>query len=292
MAIDYSERYVAEQYRSSRLLLVKTAIRLFPVVERVRAAQRRLLPPPAIDRRAVPPCRITGALERAGPDFRRQRWAFIENVFEADFHRYLVEHWPKRRYFTAPFDLHKSYDKGFRWVQRNPAMDDRWGELLADDARADSATGHPAFTAEHPHVAAVFDYFASPELIARVEAFTGRPEPLFFNRFQLTASYPGTLVAPHRDSPQSGRNWVQFLFYIAATGGASSGGTAILGDNEFRDVIFEPTSLTNSCLVFDPFAPFFHGVRPIAFGKYRWMMSAEYVSTPDAPLPKPAGIDL
>ena len=49
-------------------------------------------------------------------------------------------------------------------------------------------------------------------------------------------------------------------------------------DNEFREVIFEPQNLTNSCMVFDPFAPFFHGVRPIAFGKHRWMLGGEYVS--------------
>src|SRR5947208_15110210 len=135
MAIDYSERYLAEQYRSSRMLLVKTAVRLFPVVERMRAAQRRFLPPPHIDAARVPACRITDALERAATQFQRQRWAFIENIFDARFHRFLVTESPKRRYFTAPFDLHKAYDKGFRWVQRNPATDDRWGSLLPDDAR-------------------------------------------------------------------------------------------------------------------------------------------------------------
>jgi hypothetical protein len=291
VAIDYSERYVAEQYRSPRLFFVKTAIRLFPLVEGLRAAQRRLLPSPRIAPESIPPGRITDALERSAPDFRRQRWAFIENVFDADFHRFLVTRWPTRRWFTAPFDLHKSYDKGFRWVQHTPATDDRWGALLARDARDENGQ-YPAYVDHHPHIRALFDYFRSTEFVARVEAFSGRPEPLRFNRFQLTASYPGTLVAPHRDSPQSGRNWLQFLFYVSASGGDSSGGTAILRDNEFRDVVFEPKNLTNSCLVFDPFAPFFHGVRPIAFGKYRWMLAAEYVSKSDAPLPKASGYDL
>jgi hypothetical protein len=283
VAIDYSARYLAERYRSPRLLLVKAAIGLFPVIERLRAAQRRLLPPPAIDPASIPPCRITASFEAAAPHFQRQRWAFIEGVFAADFHRFLVDHWPRRRYFTAPFDLHKSYDKGFRWVQRSPALDDRWGELLAADTRR--ADGYPPYVEEHPHVRALFDHFRSPELTARVQAFSGRPDPLAFNRFQLTASYPGTLVAPHRDSPQPGRNWLQFLFYVSASGGEASGGTAILRDNEFREPIFEARNLTNTCLVFDPFAPFFHGVRPVAFGKYRWMLGAEYVSAPEEGAP-------
>jgi len=124
----------------------------------------------------------------------------------------------------------------------------------------------------------LFDYLRSPAFIERVIAFSGRPARLRFNRFQLTMSYPGSSVAPHRDSQQDASSWVSFIFYISGTGGESSGGTAILGDNEFEDVIFEPANLCNTCLAFDPAAPFYHGVRPMAFGKHRWMMSAEYVS--------------
>jgi hypothetical protein len=132
--------------------------------------------------------------------------------------------------------------------------------------------------AEHPHVKLLIDYLRSPGFIARVGRFSARPDALQFNRFQMTASYPGTLVAPHRDSPQPVRNWISFIFYIQGSGGENSGGTAILGDNEFHDVVFEPKVLTNSCLAFDPAAPFYHGVKPIAFGKYRRMLSAEYAS--------------
>ena len=79
----------------------------------------------------------------------------------------------------------------------------------------------------------------------------------------MPSSTPTAVSRPSRpgtasDSPQSGRNWLQFLFYVSASGGEASGGTAILRDNEFREVIFEPQNLTNSCMVFDPFAPFFH----------------------------------
>lgn len=279
MAVDYSERYVAEQYRSAGTLVARAAIRLFRVIEGVRALQRGIAPT-RIDAASVVPCRISDALERAAPHFQKHGWAFIEEIFDPGFHRFLVAHWPKRRYFTAPFDVHKSYDKGFRWVDRNPAEDDRWGRVLADDARKAVDDGYPAYIDEHPHIRSLIDLLRSRETLARMQAFSGRPEPLQLNRFQLTVTYPGTLVAPHRDSPQRGRNWLQFFFYVKATGGARSGGTAIIRDNTFRDVVFEPTNLTNTCMVFDPHAPFFHGVRPIAFGKFRWMIGAEYVSPP------------
>jgi hypothetical protein len=292
MAVEYSERYVAEQYHSARTLLVRAVIGLFPVIERVRALQRRM-PQPAIDRSSFVPCRMTDALERAAPHFQKNHWAFIDNVFDAPFHRFLAEHWPRRRYFTAPFDVHKSYDKGFRWVKNNPAADDRWRDVMADEARQTADDDYPAYMDEHPHIRALIDTLRSPEMLARMQAFSGRPEALTLNRFQLTASYPGTLVAPHRDSPQCGPNWLQFLFYVDATGGASSGGTAIIRDNTFDDVVFEPTRLTNSCMVFDPHAPFFHGVRPIAFGKFRRMIGFEYVSPADVTQPKALdGMDL
>jgi hypothetical protein len=274
MAIEYSEEYVARHYKTAGSVFVSTVLKLFPVIETVRRIERRWLPAPAIDVSCIPPCRVTDALERSADHFRRHRWAFIEDVFDRAFHQFLVAHWPRRRYFTAPFDVYKAYDKGFRWVDHNPAKD-RWGDLIADDAKGDA---YPAFMDQHPHLKMLIDYLRSPAFVARVTAFSDRPDRLQFNRFQLTTSYPGTLVAPHKDSPQPVRNWISLIFYIQGTGGENSGGTAILGDNEFREIVFEPKNLTNTCLVFDPAASFYHGVKPIAFGKHRRMLSAEYAS--------------
>jgi hypothetical protein len=288
MAIDYSEAYVAEQYRSPRLWYVRVVNRLFPVVEALRKSERRILPGPGLDSAQVPHCEITSSLEQSAEHFRRHRWAFVENVFNPDFHAFLTAHWPRRRYFTAPFDVHKAYDKGFRWVERDPDTKNRWGSLIAKDGIGDN---YPAYMERHPHVRVLFDYLRSRAFIDRVINFTGCPAQLQFNRFQLTWSYPGTLVAPHKDSPQNAASWVHFIFYISGTGGENSGGTAILGDNEFKHVIFEPTKMTNTCMIFDPAAPFFHGVRPLALGKYRWMASAEYVSSESAGVAQSASID-
>jgi hypothetical protein len=172
VAVDYSEQYVAVQYDSPRLTLLKAVIHLFPAIEFARRHQRRLLRVPKIESAAVPECRITESLEAATEHFRAHRWAFIENVFEPTFHQFLVAHWPRRRYFTAPFDLHKAYDKGFRWVNRNPARD-RWGELIADDAKASLQSQYPAYIDEHPHLKRLIDYFRCDAFIKRIEALSG-----------------------------------------------------------------------------------------------------------------------
>jgi hypothetical protein len=273
MATDYSPRYLSRLNQSPRLLLLKLIHRSFPLLETVRQFERKLAKPPSRSL-SVPECRITSSLEAGAEHFQAHRWAFLDSVFEPAFHRVLVENWPKRRYFTPPFDLCKAYDKGFRWVERNPAQD-RWKAVMARDAVAD---GYPPYVDYHPHLKVLFDYLRSPAFIERVIQFSGRAARLRFNRFQLTMSYPGTYVAPHRDSQQNAASWISFIFYISGTGGENSGGTAILGDNEFEEVIFEPKNMRNTCLVFDPAASFYHGVRPMAFGKHRWMISAEYVS--------------
>ncbi|MGH8531673.1 MAG: hypothetical protein ACREV1_02835 [Gammaproteobacteria bacterium] len=277
MAVGYSDEYVAKCYATLRGRLMRTLIQGSPLVEWLRRGQR-LLPPPPLPH-TVPPCRINDALEKAAPHFRTHGWAFVENILDQQFHRALKEHWPQRRYFTAPFDRYKSYDKGFGWVVRNPA-EDIWSPRRARDLACGDSE-YPGYAELHPHIRALFDFFASTDFAARLTRFTGRDGPLVFNRFQLTRTYTGTLVAPHRDSNQHTKNWVSMIFHIAGTGGPQSGGLAILGDNRFEHVIFEAQNLTNTCVLYNPAAPFFHGVRPVAVGKFRWMVAAEFVCPDD-----------
>ena len=277
MATDYSQDYLQGVYGSIRALPIRTVLGLFPLIEMAWRVQRALARPQVSNNDKVPACGVNSTLEASASHFQTHGWTFVENMLHEDFHRYLVDNWPKRCYFTAPFDKYKTYDKGFRWVERNPG-NDRWGTLLKPDALTNAAENLPPFVDRHTHVRNLFEFLRSDSFAARMTNFSGRPHALRFNRFQLTTSYPGTFVAPHRDSQQDAKSWLSLIFHIAATGGANSGALAISRDNEFREVIFEPTALANTCVIFDPAAEFFHGVRPIAFGKYRWMVSAEYVS--------------
>lgn len=268
------------QYRFPRLLAVKTLIRLSPVIERWRALQRRLLPPRPVDLEAVPDCRFSDALEAAAAHFREHRWAFVEPCLDPEFHAVFRAHWPERRYFTAPFQLYKSYDKGFRWVLENQGRS-YWDEHLKRlEGSVSAPPPRPDFADDHPLVRALFEYLRGDENTERLTRFTGRPQRLHLNRFQLTRSYPGTFVAPHKDTTQPVENWINVIIFVDGTGGPRSGGLAILEDNTFEKVVFEAGSVRNSCLIYDPAAPFFHGFEPIAFKKYRLMVGAEFLSEP------------
>src|SRR5215467_11470945 len=134
MAIDYSPRYLSKLNRSPRLLLLRLIHRSFPVLEAVRRLERKLAKPPGLSL-PIPECRISSSLEAGAEHFQAHRWTFLESVFEPSFYHVLLQNWPRRRYFTAPFDICKAYDKGFGWVERNPAQD-RWKAVMAPDATA------------------------------------------------------------------------------------------------------------------------------------------------------------
>lgn len=276
MAIGYATKYIDKEYRSPLILFLKFRIKCFVLVEMWRKLSRRLRKPPAIRSCDIPPCAVTSSLEDSSETFQQQRWAFVENILSHDYHRFLKYHWPKRRYFTAPFDPCKIYDKGFRWVDRNPG-NDRWQSLQANDMGLDK-DGYPHMMALFPQLRILFDYLRSDQFIQRLNHFSGRPEPLIFNRFQLTNTYPGSYVAPHQDSPQNAKNWISLIFHVDGSGGPNSGGLIIAEDNHFDQMLHETLNLTNTCLVFDPAAALYHGVKPVAWGKFRHMLSAEYVS--------------
>jgi hypothetical protein len=66
------------------------------------------------------------------------------------------------------------------------------------------------------------------------------------------------------------------VFFINGTGGDRSGGLCILGDDRFEHIIFETRNLKNTALVYHSAAPFFHGFQPVAAGKFRWAIAAQF----------------
>jgi len=154
--------------------------------------------------------------------------------------------------------MEKSYDMGFRWEQGYQT--------------------DPKFLDAFPCLRAFLDSLRSSSFADRVSCYYGKPMTCY--SFLLTTSYPGSSVVPHKDSVAHSDGVaaiMNFAFFINGTGGQNSGGLAVLRDNEFQDVIFEPTNLSNTLLVYDSKAPFFHGFKPIQFGKFRWAIFAQFM---------------
>ncbi|MEM1274336.1 MAG: hypothetical protein AAGF88_10995 [Pseudomonadota bacterium] len=259
MAIDISEKY-KRSLKFPNYPELHARIKLRKFVERRRERKRAALRSASPTRSLAHPCKITDALEAAGPHFREHGWAFMEGVFDPAFHELLVKNWPDRAFFVSPKSILKGYDYGFQWVDGQPK---------------DLANGDL-----HPEIQSMRDTMDSAEMAARVKAMTGWEHDLHCNSTLATYSYPGTCVVPHRDTvvEKSGYASANFIFFINGSGGERSGGLVLSRDNELKDRIFEPSHLVNSCLVYDTSAPFFHGFEPIQRGKFRWMMSAHFAA--------------
>ena len=109
-----------------------------------------------------------------------------------------------------------------------------------------------------------------------------------------TRAYGSSSVIPNRDTvaqrPESSHH-INTIIFAAGTGGKQADGLAIMNDPDYRDVIFEPTKLTNTRLFCRIGDPFFLSFAPMRHGTLRWAINAQYAATEyaEARLHKRAG---
>jgi hypothetical protein len=258
MAVDMSERLLRE-FGASRQPLTHLLIRWRSLRSAVRSLERKLAPPPRLTLRHQPS--LTDQLELKAEAFRSEGWAFLDPFYESRFFDELRATWPGRRFFAPMHNPLKSYDFGFRWQR----------------ARASAPIAN---IERFPALEAAFGMLRSPEFAARIERFCD--DGIGRSCFSLTATWATgrSALIPHRDTiarDSSGGSFINIIVFVDANGQAPhAGGTCIIADNEYRKVIFEPTELTNTALVYRSNAEFFHGFRPMAPGTFRWTINAQY----------------
>ena len=195
-------------------------------------------------------CTITGNLENNAGHFRQHGWVFIENIFPDNVHKALVENWPPFFHFHPVKNIYKSYDVGL--IDKSTTIQ------------------------SHPMIGKMYEYFHSTEFLSRLQKFTGDDVSGRYavTKVMLTRAYHQSSCIPHVDSfsPELNREdmSLNFLFFVNGTGGTNAGGTCIL-HNADGDVIFEPTNLENSCMIYRS-ENIYHGFPPMRAGTYRWMI--------------------
>ncbi len=261
MATDFSPSYVARANKNlhSRLRL---AIKNAPWIKRWRILCLRFGSKRVHHGLATP--KLTASLENASAHFKAHKWAYMENIFPSDFYRELLLNWPKKRYLEPPREVAKSYNTGFGWIHDY--------STTSDFSNCDPH-------GQYPILLALLSYLRSPEVSLRVTAFAGTAEPLVLYSFILTDAGTGAEVVPHKDSTKDdprAKYLLNFIFFIDAAGGKHSGALTLSRDNELKEIMFEPPRLQNTCLAYDILGDFYHGFPPIASGKWRWVVTAQF----------------
>ena len=258
MAVEMSEKLLTE-FGPVHQPLTHLLVRSRSVRSVLRSVERKLVPTPKLSLRR--PAVVTEQLEAQNEAFRAQGWAFIDPFFEPRYFAELRATWPRRSFFAPMHNPLKSYDFGFRWHRDRP------------NAPVQRIEPFPALQA-------AYDLLRSAELTERIERFCA--DGIERSCFSLTSTWASARSAliPHRDTVAldgAGGSFINIIMFVDANGQAPhAGGTCIIADNEYRKVIFEPTELTNSALMYRSNADFFHGFRPMAPGTFRWTINAQY----------------
>jgi hypothetical protein len=256
MARDIDADYL-KTLQFPKLALLHGVIRARPLITRLRRMQRMLArPAPGAAAYAGPV--VSTALDERGADYMRQGWTFVEPFFTPSFHERLLAGWPKRYYLEPPSDVFKSYDRGLEWCRGRP---------------------DPRDLDRHPVLQLAYDHLRSEAFAKRVTAFAGGKHELACYSLIVTRTWPGSNVAPHRDTTAylpEGEHFLNMVIFIDGSGGDGSGGLAILGDNTFRNATFKSARLRNTALVYATNAPFYHGFEPVRLGKFRWALLAQF----------------
>jgi hypothetical protein len=256
MAIDISDRYVAEHTRGPSQDRLRTIIKLAPVIRSYRRALRLLTR--GIRYQGTAECRITEGLDECASHFREHRWALIENFFSEDFHKELVAQWPSRYEFNPPTTLTKSYDTGLAWGSK-------------------SEIESPKSIRKYSALVKLRAYLCSADFSRRISYVHGRGVSLRCDSFLMHMTRNGSQVVPHRDSKHRSKPpALNILMFVDGQGGKNGGGLAISRDNELKDVLVEAQNLKNSALLYDVKADFFHGFKPVEKGKFRRSMASMF----------------
>lgn len=245
-----------EQYRFPRLAHLHFKIKTRGLRSKWRQFLVRAWPSRTHGEPAVQPV-VTPKLESTKPHFNSNRWAYSEGFWSPEFYRQLVEQWPGDRFFTPVAFITKSYDRGFLWGMNH----------AADPANLDA---FPAYKA-------AYDYLRSPQFCDRMSALVGDGVQRKCHHVVLTRAYWGSSVIPHVDSSNVGHN-LNLVIFINGSGGERAGGLAIWNDNEFKEKVFEPQNLKNTCIYYDMSENFYHGFAPMRFGTFRWTINVMYSS--------------
>lgn len=256
----FSKSYVEKAERSIRFTPLWFKMKLSRYIGKIRQYQRLLRRQRQPVLSAKP--EITANLERAATHFQTHNWAYIQNILSEEFHKEVIENWPKKFYFDPPNTLAKSYDAGFHWnYGRSP-----------DFRRFDPYN-------QNPIVAKFLNYLRAPEFSKRISNFVGINKEFTCYSLTMNQTLTGTQVIPHKDGIQDDprkRADINIVFFINGTGGKNSGNLSLFQDREGEQSIVEPDNLKNSCLIYDTMADFYHGFKPVERGKFRWAIISEF----------------
>lgn len=178
-----------------------------------------------------------------------QKFLFIENFLPEKNHQALINNWPEKFFFEPMGKIIKEYNWGFRCK-----------------GRLDETIQKNQDLKKNPIMKKFYSFINSVDFsIFLNNLFKNNSKEYFLFSILATTAGQNSFLIPHVDNVQKTKrkNTYNCIYFVDGDDKDldRAGATSIYKDNNFKELIFQPTSLKNSLLIYESTHDFFHGFK-------------------------------
>jgi len=188
-------------------------------------------------------------------------YVFIENFLDHNFYNFLNKNFPKKYELIKSKDPLKNYNMGYKYVK-----DKRHFNLESSSA-----------------INTFYKFILSSEFEKEINnIFNLNKQKLFCKAIITSIAEENSFLIPHMDDISNDRNDlnVNFIYFVDGNNHdiEHSGGTSIYEDNDAKNILFKPTTLKNSVLIYNNIASFYHGFKFMSKNCHRKAISFQFIN--------------
>lgn len=276
MAIEVSNNQVVQSYKNIfgniypsknntflKKLVIKILQKIFPIIVFFINLKRRLVI--SFIKEKNNSVKIDKKIEINLPDenlknIQSEGWCFIKNFLDEESYKMMIDSWPNKNFFKLRSKSIKYFSTGF--YCKNKSM--------------------PLNLENYKFLKLFYNYLNGQEAESIISNFLGDKKQNFTcYSIASSISEKNNYLAPHRDgiaSKNMGNKVYNFIYFVDGNNEIAeySGATGIYQDNEFKNPIFIPKNLRNTCLVYDSTDRFFHGFKTMSNSGYRKVITFQF----------------
>ena len=194
------------------------------------------------------------SLEKYSKKLKEEGYVFIENFLNEDYYKNIVNNWPDINNFIHTNKIIKFYSVGFKFLpkKKNSEFNLEKNYLFNNN-----------------EIKNIYSQFMSNEFEKTVNTLINDQN----NKYSIieilcTIAKNKSYLIPHMDTVAQDKDLKSYFNFIYFVDGCNintelSGATGMYTDNEFKNPLFIPNTLKNSCLIYNSTNKFYHGFQKI-----------------------------
>ena len=193
-------------------------------------------------------------------ELKNKSWCFIENFVDYESYNIIKNNWPS--------------DKNF-YLNNSPIKYYYIHNIIYSE--------NDIKKTKDENIKIFSRFLLSKKFSNLIEEFLNDENNYNLKNIVYSVASNKSYLIPHIDSVSKNTKFyksLNFIFFVEGNDDCIeySGGTGVYKDNEFNKPIFIPTTLNNSCLIYDSSENFFHGFKIMKPEGYRKAITFSFMS--------------